>query len=158
MNSQAQVIGKPPMKTWDDYEQGCLDTYGGGHRFDGQLEAFRHGMQTVFNLLRREFPPAEEIRRLQQQADEVDRLTDRVEELTGEIERLRADYAKLHGAVETYIDAPAQIRGEAYRDLAGTMEHLAGRDDGLGWAACWRKQQAEIERLRAERDLLEVTE
>jgi uncharacterized protein YdcH (DUF465 family) len=89
MTSQAQVIGKPPMKTWDDYEQGCLDTYGGGHRFDGQLEAFRHGMQTVFNLLRREFPPAEEIRRLQQQADEVDRLTDRVEELTGEIEHLR---------------------------------------------------------------------
>ena len=47
------------MKTWDDYEQGCLDTFGGGHRTDGHLEAFRHGMSTVFNLLRSEFPPAE---------------------------------------------------------------------------------------------------
>lgn len=57
--SQCQVIGKPPVKTWADYRQGCLDTYCGGHRDDGHLEAFRHGMETVFNLLEAEFPPAE---------------------------------------------------------------------------------------------------
>jgi hypothetical protein len=74
-----------------------------------------------------------------------------------EIERLRADYAKLHGVVETYISAPGQIRGDAYRDLTGTMDHLAGRDDGLGWAACWQKQQVEIERLRAIVDRLPKT-
>ena len=57
--SQAQVIGRPEMKTWDDYEQGCFASFGGGHRSDGHLEAFQHGMSTVFNLLRSEFPPAE---------------------------------------------------------------------------------------------------
>lgn len=60
MLSQAQVIGRPRMKTWDDYEQGCLASFGGGHRTDGHLEAFQHGMSTVFNLLRHEFPPAEQ--------------------------------------------------------------------------------------------------
>lgn len=59
MNSQVQVIGLPKPKTWEDYEQGCLETFAGGHRNDGHLEAFQHGMQTVFNLLRNEFPPAE---------------------------------------------------------------------------------------------------
>jgi len=57
--SQAQIVGKPRMKTWDDYEEGCLASFGGGHRADGHLEAFQHGMSTVFNLLRAEFPPAE---------------------------------------------------------------------------------------------------
>jgi len=59
MSSQAQVIGLPKMKTWDDYEAGCLASFGGGHRSDGHLEAFQHGMQTVFALLKAEFPPAE---------------------------------------------------------------------------------------------------
>ena len=57
--SQAQVIGRPQVKTWDDYEAGCLASFGGGHRDDGHLEAFQHGMSTVFNLLRGEFPSAE---------------------------------------------------------------------------------------------------
>ena len=65
-----------------------------------------------------------------------------------EIERLQGDYAKLHGVVETYINAPGQLKGEAFRDLCGTMEYLAGRDDALGWAGCWQRQKAEIERLR----------
>lgn len=57
--SQVTVIGKPQPKTWDNYEQGCLSTFGGGHRSDGHLDAFHHGMSTVFNLLRGEFPSAE---------------------------------------------------------------------------------------------------
>ena len=68
--SQAQVIGLPKMRTWDDYEQGCLDTFAGGHRNDGMLDAFQHGMRTVFSLLRNEFPPAE----LCKQAGEIERL------------------------------------------------------------------------------------
>lgn len=58
--SQCQVIGRAPVKTWSDYRKGCLDTYAGGHRNDGHLEAFQHGMETVFNLLEAEFPPAEQ--------------------------------------------------------------------------------------------------
>lgn len=53
------VIGKPQPKTWDDYEAGCLATYGGGYRTEAERDVFRHGMSTVFNLLRHEFPPAE---------------------------------------------------------------------------------------------------
>lgn len=57
--SQVQAFGGPQPKSWGDYETSCLATYGGGHR-GPELEAFQHGMQTVFNLLRAEFPPAEE--------------------------------------------------------------------------------------------------
>lgn len=59
MDSQVQIVGRSKPKTWDDYEQGCLMTFGGGYRNEGHLEAFQHGMRTVFNLLRNEFPPAE---------------------------------------------------------------------------------------------------
>lgn len=58
--SQVQVIGLPKPKSWDDYEAGCMSTFGGGHRTDGHLDAFQHGMGTVFNLLRSEFPPAQQ--------------------------------------------------------------------------------------------------
>lgn len=58
-SSQVKAIGEPHPRTWGDYERGCLLTYGGGHHSDGKLEAFQHGMSTVFNLLRAEFPPAE---------------------------------------------------------------------------------------------------
>jgi hypothetical protein len=58
--SQAQEVGAPKMKTWDDYRQGCLMTYGGGHR-DDMREAFQHGMRTVFTLCEQEFPPIEKM-------------------------------------------------------------------------------------------------
>lgn len=58
--SQVGMVGSPQPKSWAEYRKGCLDTYGGGHHDDGHLEAFRHGMETVFNLLEAEFPPAEE--------------------------------------------------------------------------------------------------
>jgi hypothetical protein len=90
-------------------------------------------------------------------ADDAAFAAVQVGRLQQEILRLRGDYAKLHGVVESYINAPAQVRGEAYRDLQGTMDHLAGRNDGLGWAACWQKQQAEIERLQAIVDRLPKT-
>lgn len=60
--SQVQAIGEPAPRTWDDYERGCLLTFGGGYQDNHLASAFRHGMNTVFNLLRREFPPAEQCR------------------------------------------------------------------------------------------------
>lgn len=56
MRSQAQVIGRSKMKTWDDYEKGCCDTFGGGYQIEEEREIFRHGMKTVFTLLKKEFP------------------------------------------------------------------------------------------------------
>jgi hypothetical protein len=56
--SQCQAVGEPSPKTWDDYERGCLMTYGGGHREPETIAAFKHGMGTIFNLLRDEFPEA----------------------------------------------------------------------------------------------------
>jgi hypothetical protein len=80
-----------------------------------------------------------------------------IERLQKLVDRLTADYAKIHSCVQAYLDAPGQIRGEAFRDLAGTMEHLSGRDDAQGWAACYRRSEAEIERLRAIVDRLPKT-
>jgi hypothetical protein len=56
--SQVQAINEPPPKSWDDYERGCLLTFNGGFSETGEVDAFRHGMRTVFNLLREEFPAA----------------------------------------------------------------------------------------------------
>ena len=56
--SQVDAFGAKPVRTWADYRAGCLGTYGGGHE-GKELDAFRHGMETVFNLLEAEFPPAE---------------------------------------------------------------------------------------------------
>lgn len=36
---------------WEERRKGCLTTFGGGHHDDGKLNAFQHGMETVFNLL-----------------------------------------------------------------------------------------------------------
>ena len=40
MRSQVQAFGGPAIITWDDYENGCLSTYAGGHHTDGHLDAF----------------------------------------------------------------------------------------------------------------------
>lgn len=61
--SQCATVGAPSPKTWDDYERACHATYGGGYRTEEELEIFRHGMTTVFNLLRAEFKAAEECRK-----------------------------------------------------------------------------------------------
>lgn len=60
MLSQAQVIGRPKPQTWDEYESGCMATFHGGYRDPKMLDAFQHGMETVFNLLRHEFKEASE--------------------------------------------------------------------------------------------------
>ena len=58
-HSQVQCINGPPPKTWDDYRKGCFWTFRGGHEEHEAQAAFIHGMDTVFNLLEAEFPPAE---------------------------------------------------------------------------------------------------
>lgn len=58
--SQVQAINVSPPKSWKDFREGCLSTYAGGHHDDGHLGAFQHGMETVFNLLEAEFPPAKD--------------------------------------------------------------------------------------------------
>lgn len=58
--SQVQMIGLPAPKTWDDYADGCFATFGGGYQSKAERGIFQHGMETVFNLLRSEFPPAEQ--------------------------------------------------------------------------------------------------
>lgn len=63
MPSQCAAVGAPPPKTWDDYERACHDTFGGGYRTEEERDVFRHGMTTVFDLLRGEFKTAEECRR-----------------------------------------------------------------------------------------------
>lgn len=56
-----QVIGTSEPKTWDEYEQNCITTFGGGYHEQDDLRIFQHGMRTIFNLLRNEFPEPFEI-------------------------------------------------------------------------------------------------
>lgn len=58
--SQCRIIGQAPPSSWDDYEACCIATFGGGYRTNEEREIFHHGMSTVFNLLRAEFPSAEQ--------------------------------------------------------------------------------------------------
>lgn len=72
--SQCRVIGTPAPQTWDDYERGCLATYGGGYRTKEEIAIFHHGIATVFNLLRHEFPQPEQIKNARERADTLDQL------------------------------------------------------------------------------------
>ena len=58
LHSQVQAINEAAPRTWVEYRRGCLSTFGGGHQGQ-EYGAFRHGMETVFNVLEREFPSAE---------------------------------------------------------------------------------------------------
>ena len=57
--SQVDCINGPHCKSWEDYRRGAHATFNGGHHDDPAHSAFHHGMDTVFNLLEGEFPPAE---------------------------------------------------------------------------------------------------
>ena len=57
LRSQADVFGRKPAETWTELEQACTETFNGGHHTDEAKGIFDHGMGTVFNLLRAEFPP-----------------------------------------------------------------------------------------------------
>ena len=61
MPSQCQAINEQDYKTWGEYRKGCLLTFHGGYQTPNELEAFQHGMNTIFNLLEDEFPQPHEI-------------------------------------------------------------------------------------------------
>lgn len=82
-------------------------------------------------------------------ADNVSWLTQR-KYLCEQLAVAEAAYAKLHGVVEAYLTAEPQIRGEAYRDLQGTYDALQGRDDALGWPACYARLEAQLAAAEAE--------
>ena len=41
----------------EEFRNGLLETYAGGHHYDGHLDAFQHGMNTVCNVLERRVVP-----------------------------------------------------------------------------------------------------
>lgn len=73
--SQVTIIGRPQPQSWADYRHGALENYGGGHRTDGHLAAFHHGIETVFNLLEGEFPPAEQCKAAPEMLAALQRVT-----------------------------------------------------------------------------------
>ena len=74
----------------------------------------------------------------------VDAIVSRLRE-TGDneaadlIEQQRRDFGRMFGVAKTYCTAPAQLRGECYRDLNGTVEFYEGWSDAFGWPACFRR-------------------
>lgn len=57
--SQVSAVNAPQPKSWTDYEDGCIRTFHGGYEESDDIAIFQHGIGTVFNLLRAEFPPTE---------------------------------------------------------------------------------------------------
>lgn len=48
---QWNCIGQKPAETWETMRESCHMTYNGGHRTQEAIDAFHHGMDTVFNCL-----------------------------------------------------------------------------------------------------------
>lgn len=59
--SQSDPVGAPPATSWKEKRERCHMTFGGGYSDAPSLEAFRHGMDTVFNLIEAEFPPLDQL-------------------------------------------------------------------------------------------------
>lgn len=66
------------------------------------------------------------------------------------------DHAKLLGVVRTYCDSPGQIRGEAYRDMAGTLDAIDKPElvERYGWPACYERLKQRVAELEAENAML----
>lgn len=74
-----------------------------------------------------------------------------IPDLLVEIERLRQDLGKLLGVAQTYMNADGQVRGEAFRDLAGTVAFMLHPElDPYGWPAVAAKLQNQLEATRSE--------
>ena len=82
-------------------------------------------------------------------------LDDQLIEKDDQIKKLEADLGKLLEAAKTYCEAPAQLRGECYRDLDSTVSWLAGRRENLlGWSAVYERAAKERDEARTEIDAL----
>lgn len=157
--SQVYAIGAPTPKTWDDYEHGCLMTFGGGYQTDEERSIFHHGITTVFNLLRAEFPPAEQIKFGAPEsvnAELLQAVREDLAELIGGSERFDGDWLRSR---ESLIARASALPGgdlermraaiEEVSELIDTeaarlqAEHLSSSAAGLLW---WRdKLQASLE-------------
>ena len=66
------------MKTWDEFESNVNASFGGGHHSDGLMDAYRHGINTVCNVLRSQFPAGPDAMRVSSQMESALRyLADR---------------------------------------------------------------------------------
>jgi hypothetical protein len=65
-------------ETWDDIESQCVGTYRGGHE-GKEAEAFVHGMKTVFEVLRADFPQPYVCRHAPELLERVQWLEDYIE-------------------------------------------------------------------------------
>jgi hypothetical protein len=76
-------------------------------------------------------------------------LEDENTRLRQELAAALGNYSKLYGCVRTYVEADPQVRGEAYRDLAATLEYCDGYDANMGWPACYQRLKGELAAARA---------
>ena len=112
--SQVQAVNGPAPKTWNDYRQGCLSTFGGGHAGVEYL-AFQHGMNTVFNLLEHEFPPAEECKAVASCKAEGERLERALEVAESRVRDLESrlteatELSGLRAATIRLLEAKARV-------------------------------------------------
>ena len=133
MWSQVSAIGEPQPESWDDYERGCLLTYRGGHHDAESLSAFQHGMRTVFNLLRGEFPPAERCKEAERVLDSHALLVE-AQDALGLVSRYRheprsevvlvADLAKLPPSDEPCRLSRFLRESRVPRDVQGDTTHV----------------------------------
>lgn len=82
--------------TWDALERDCLQTYAGGYHDAEKLNAFRHGMSTIFNVLRGAYLDADAMNKVINEAAE---LRQQVSALTAE----RDDCRELHRQAEQEV-------------------------------------------------------
>lgn len=85
-------------------------------------------------------------------AAQVDAIVSRLraggdDEAADVIEQQRRDFGRMFGVAKTYCTSPAQVRGECYRDLNGTVEFYEGHDDAFGWPACFRRVENGLKHL-----------
>ncbi len=76
-----------------------------------------------------------------------EKVDDRIASIIDSHERLRGDLAKLLGAVECYIGAGGQVKGEAFREMQETVLWLRKSvpvDDLLGWPGAYECLQTAL--------------
>ena len=53
---------------------------------------------------------------------------------------LQEKFDRLFDCAKRYVECDmAQVRGEHFRDLAGTIQWLEGEPDAVGWPQCYRR-------------------
>jgi hypothetical protein len=84
----AEEIVEPAGESWDDFERGVNATFAGGHHTDGKMDAYRHGINTVCNILRAHYAPPDVCRKAKQQPAEPAPVT--LESILDKLAKLNA--------------------------------------------------------------------